>query len=231
MFPCETLAQVKSPLDKNDHPELDNSEVANDDLITKFMCMIGQLQWAVTLGRYDILAHVMSLSHFRLAPKVGHIKRMKRIYGYLSRTKHYALRFRTEETNYMQLPELEYDRTRIYGNVTEEIPKEAPEPLGKSVTTTTFLDANLLHDLITGRSVTAGLHFFNLTPGDWYSKRQATVDNATYGSEFVAAKTATEQIVNLRQTLRYLGVPIKSKAYMFGDNKSVVTLSTVPTLF
>ena len=65
------------------------------------------------------------------------------------------------------------------------------------------------------------LHFFNLTPGDWYSKRQATVENATYGSKFVDAKTTTEQIVDIRQTLRYLGVPIKSKAYMFGDNKSV----------
>ena len=228
MFPGETLPQVKSPLDKNDHPELDNSELASDDLITKFMCMVGQLQWAVTLGRYDILAHVMSMSRFRLAPKVGHIERMKRIYGYLSRTKHYALRFRTAEPNYMYLPDLEYDWSRIYGGVVEEIPKDAPEPLGKSVTTTTFLDANLLHDLITGRSVTAVLHFFNLTPGDWYSKRQATVENATYGSEFAAAKTATEQIIDIRQTLRYLGVPIKSKAYMFGDNKSAVTNSTAP---
>ena len=183
---------------------------------------------AVTLGRYDILAHVLSMSRFRLASTVGHIERMKRIYGYLSRTKHYALRFRTNEPNYMHLPDLEYEWTRIYGNVLEEIPKDAPEPLGKSVTTTTFLDANLLHDLITGRSVTAVLHFFNLTPANWYSKRQAPVENATYGSEFVAAKTATEQIVDIRQTLRYLGVPIKSKAYMFGDNKSVVTSSTVP---
>ena len=128
----------------------------------------------------------------------------------------------------MNIPDLEYDRTRIYGNVLEELSKDAIEPLGKSVTTTTFLHANLLHDLITGRSVTAVLHFFNLTPGNWYSKRQATVENATYGSEFVAAKTATEQIIDIRQTLRYLGVPIKSKAYMFGDNKSVVTSSTVP---
>ena len=153
---------------------------------------------------------------------------MKRIYGYLSNTTLYALRFRTDEPNYMHLPDLEYNWTRIYGNVLEEIPKDAPKPLGKSVTTTTFLDANLLHDLITGRSVTAVLHFFNLTPGDWYSERQATVENATYGSEFVGAKTATEQIVDIRQTLRYLGVPIKSKSYMFGDNKSVVTSSTVP---
>ena len=128
----------------------------------------------------------------------------------------------------MHLLELEFDWTRIHGNVLEEIPKDAPDPLGKSVTTTTFLGANLLHDLITGRSVTAVLHLFNLTLGDWYSKRQATVENATYGSEFVAAKTATEQIVDLRQTLRYLQVPIKSKAYLFGDNKSVVTSSMVP---
>ena len=128
----------------------------------------------------------------------------------------------------MHLPELEYDSTRIYGNVLEEIPKDAPEPLGKSVSTATFLDANLLHDLITGRSVTAVLHFFNLPPEDWYSKRQATVENATYGSEFVAAKTPTEQIVDLRQPLRHLGVPIISKDYMFGDNKSGATSSTVP---
>ena len=56
-------------------------------------------------------------------------------------------------------------------------------------------------------------------PPDWYSKSQATVETATYGSELVAAKTATEQIMDLRFTLRYLGVPIKSKCYMFGDNK------------
>ena len=72
------------------------------------------------------------------------------------------------------------------------------------------------------------LLLLSYTPGDWYSKRQATVENATYGSEFGAPKTPTEQIVDIRKTLRYLGVPIKSKAYMFGDNKSVVTSSTVP---
>ena len=44
MFPGETLLQVKSPLDKNDHPEQDNCNLASDDLITKFMCMVGQLQ-------------------------------------------------------------------------------------------------------------------------------------------------------------------------------------------
>ena len=90
------------------------------------------------------------------------------------------------------------------------------------------MDANLNHCLATLRSVTGCLHFVNHTPIDSYSKRQATVETATYGSEFVASKTVTEEIIDLRHTLRYLGVPIKTKSYLFGDNRSVVTSSTLP---
>jgi len=37
-----------------------------------------------------------------------------------------------------------------------------------------------------------------------------------------------DQIVDLRLTLRYLGVPICEKSYLFGDNKSVVDSSAKP---
>jgi hypothetical protein len=57
---------------------------------------------------------------------------------------------------------------------------------------------------------------------------QNTVETATYESEFVVAKTATEQIINLRYTLRMLGVPLDGKSWMFGDNESVVKSSTIP---
>ena len=118
------------------------------------------------------------------------------------------------------LPNTKHDWSyTVYGNVQEIIPNNCLKPLGKSATTTTTLDANLLHCLATGASLTACLHFCNQTPIDWYSKKQATVETATYGSEFVAAKTATEHIMDLRYTLRYLGVPINSKSYMFGDNR------------
>ena len=106
-------------------------------------------------------------------------------------------------------------------HVQESIPNDIPDPLGKPVTTTTTVDANLNHCLATGRSVTGCLHFVNHNPIDSYSKRQATVQTATYGSEFVAPKTGTQQIIDLRHTLRYLGVPIKTKSYLFGDNRSV----------
>jgi hypothetical protein len=116
----------------------------------------------------------------------------------------------------------------VYGNVSEMLPPDAPEPLGKFVTLTHYFDANLYHDVLTGRSVTGILHLFNKTPIEWYSKKQATVETATYGSEFIAARTCVDQIVDLRTTLRYLGVPIHSTSYMFGDNKTVVDSSTIP---
>ena len=67
-----------------------------------------------------------------------------------------------------------------------------PEPLGKAVVATTTIDANLNHCLATGKSLTGCLHFVNKSTVDWYSKKQATVETATYGSECVGTKTATE---------------------------------------
>ena len=131
------------------------------------MCMIGQLHWAVNLGRYDILAQVMSMSRFGLAPKIGHLERLKRLYGYVCKTKHFAIRYRTREPNYSHLPVQEHDWSRtVYGNDNEEIPKDIPKLLGIRAITTTFLDANLLHDIVTGKSVTAVLlvEFWGLPP-------------------------------------------------------------------
>ena len=109
------------------------------------------------------------------------------------------------------------------------LPNDAPKPLGKPVVMTTYVDANLYHDLVNGRSVTGILHLFNQTVVDWYSRKQATVETATYGSEFVApARTAMEQIIDLRLQLRYLGVSVKGSTMMFGDNESVVNSASIP---
>ena len=133
----------------------------------------------------------------------------------------------TDEPDYSDIPDPKYDWTEIYGDLNEEIPMDAPEPLGKWVTLSHFLDANLMHDILTGRSVTGILHLINQTPIDWFSHKQATVETAMYGSEFVASRTCVEQVIALRATLRYLGVHIRDKSYMFGDNKSVVDSSTM----
>ena len=100
--------------------------------------------------------------------------------------------------------------------------------MGKPVQMITFVDANLMHDVSIGRSVTGILHLMNKTPIDYHTKIQSTVETATFGSEFVAARTATEQIMDLCLTLRYLGAQIQGPSFLFGDNKSIVKSGTIP---
>ena len=199
---------------KSDPPELDFSEILEGDMAAKYLMMVGQLQWLVTLGRFDLHAQAAAMSRFRGAPRQDHMDRLKRIYSYVIRTSDYAIRFRAEQPDYSFLPDQDFDWTySVYGNVHEILPDDMPDPLGEAVTTTTTMDANLNHCLATGKCLTGCHHFVNKTPVDWYSKKQATVETATYGSEFVAAKAETEQIMDIRQTLRYLGAPIGSNSF------------------
>jgi hypothetical protein len=227
----EKPKKVKSPLEHGDHPELDLTEYCDEDEITKYQSLIGALQWTISLCRFDIAAAVMTMGRFRAAPRKGHLERVKRICGYLRQWPQGAIRFHTHIPSHDEHKHkiTEYDwMYAVYGNVEEALPPNMPEPKGKVVRTTTFVDANLMHDLTTGRSATGILHMVNAVPIDWFSKRQNTVETATYGSEFTAARLATDQIVDLRYTLRMLGVPLDGPAWMFGDNQSVVTSSNLP---
>ena len=154
-------------------------------------------------NNFDIAFHVMSLSRFRAQPRKGHLDRAKRIVGCLLFLPDVTIRFRTGEPDFSSLKDQEYDWTRsVYSGACEQIPHDIPKPLGKHVQTIHYVDANLHDDLATGKAVTAALHFLNQTPIDPYTKRQSTVETATYGSEFVAARTAVDQIIDIRTTLR-----------------------------
>ena len=143
--------------------------------------------------------------------------------------RHAVIRIRTDLPDFSDHPEKVYEwENTCYRGAEEILPHDTPKPLGNPVITSRYVDANLYHDVISGRSVTGILHFLNKTPIDWYSKLQSTVETATYGSEFVAARTCTEQIIDLRNTLRYMGVPLKQVSMMFGDNESVVNSATIP---
>ena len=229
LFGSKPAMKFGSPLESGDHPEADTSRMCTQSEINTYQSLIGQLQWLVTIGRFDVAYMVMTMSRFRIAPRIGHLERLKRAYGYVRKFCDGKIRFRTHSPDYSQLPKEQHDwMYSVYGNVKEELPKDMPVALGKGITLTTYVDANLLHDFSTGRAATGILHLMNGTPIDWYSKRQATVETATYGSEFVAAKIATEQIIGLRYAIRMLGIPLHSTSFMFGDNQSVVTQSTLP---
>ena len=217
---------TRTPLVEGDHPELDTSELLDAEGIKLYQSLIGSLQWVVSIGRFDIHTAIATLSSFRVAPRVGHLDRIKRIYAYLYRMQHASIKISMEEPDYSQIPDQTYEWSKLYGDNKMEIPSDAPEPLGKYVVLAHYVDANLMHCMLTGRSMTGILHLMNKTPIDWYAKKQGTVETATYGSEMVAARTCTKQILDLRLTLHYLGVPLRPKSYMFGDNKTVVESST-----
>ena len=221
--------RIHAPLEPGDHPELDTTELCDDDDKAKYMSMVGSLQWAVTLGRIDIAAAVMTMSRFRVNPRKGHLERLKRIYSYLQHFKKSSIKFNVEIPDYHH-----YDKqwshpvwTDFYGNGegVYDDPK-LPDVKGNPIIMTTYVDANLLHDYVTGRSCTGIIHLFNKTVIDWFSKLQNNVETATYGSEFTAMRSAVDQIHDLRYTARGLGVPIIGPTYMFGDNLSTIISST-----
>jgi hypothetical protein len=63
------LSKANSPLDSNDHPEVDTSEFLDEDGIQQYQSLIGSMQWAISIGHFDITVHdVMSTSSFRTLP-------------------------------------------------------------------------------------------------------------------------------------------------------------------
>ena len=125
---------------------------------------------------------------FRAQPKKGHLDRARRIVGYLLFLPDGAIRFRTGEPDLSSLKDQEYDWTRsVYSGACEQIRHDIPKPLGKHGQTTHYVDANLHHDLATGKVVTAVLHFLNQTPIDAYSKRHHLVSYHRV-KEAIAAK-------------------------------------------
>ena len=127
----EKPRKSRPPLEGGDHPELDTSELCDEHQTKQFQTLIGQLQWLISLGRFDIAVHVMSLSRFRAQPRKGHLDRAKRIVGYLLFLPDGAIRFRIGEPDFSSLKDQEYDWTRtVYSGACEQIPHDIPKPLG-----------------------------------------------------------------------------------------------------
>ena len=172
----EKPRKFRPPLEGGDLPEPHTPELCDEHQTNQFQTLIGQLQWLISPGHFDIDVHVMSLSRFRTQPRKGNPDRAKTIVGYLLFLPDGTIRFRTDEPDLLSLKDQVYDWTRsVYSGACEQIPHDIPKPLGKHGQTTHYVDANRHNDLATGKVVTAVLHFLNQTPIDAYSKRHHLV--------------------------------------------------------
>jgi hypothetical protein len=108
-FGSKPSQKFKSPLEKGDHPEIDTLEFLDSTKPQQYQSLIGAMQWAVSIGCLDITTAVMTLSSFRAMPRRGHLDRVKRVYGYLSKMKDGIIHVRTDEPDYSGLPEQDLD--------------------------------------------------------------------------------------------------------------------------
>jgi hypothetical protein len=107
--------------------------------------MIGCLQWDVYLGRFVIQTATMTVLRFRCAPQQEHLTILKRN----------MVTLRSSQPYLGNLPDQDFDLCyKVYSNVHELNSTDAPDSLGNCVTTVTYTDTHLYHDILNGRSMT-----------------------------------------------------------------------------
>jgi hypothetical protein len=220
--------KVSTPLACGYFPELDQTTELDDKRGTYYMGLIGVLRWTVELGRIDIAVDVSRMSSFMASPREGHLQQLFHIFAYLKNKPRSTLVFDDSYPDVDQGRFKQCDWGNYYPDAVEAVPPNAPEPRGKEVGIHCFVDANHGGCRVTRRSHTGVLIYCNKAPIIWFTKRQNTVECATFGSEFIALRVALELIEGLRYKLRMLGVPIAGSADVFCDNEGVVKNTTAP---
>jgi len=226
---CKLKSKAPSVLPTGYRPELDVSKELTPDLANLYQQHIGILRWAVELGRIDIATEASMLASFSACPREGHLDAVFHMYSYLKCHDRSTLVF---DDSYVVFtnddPSQDQDWSDFYPDAKEAIPPNAPEPRGKPVQLTSFVDSDHAGDTVTRRSRTGVLIYANRSPILWYTKKQGSIETSTFGSEFMALKTATELVLGLRYKLRMMGVPLEGPANMRVDNMSVVNNTTAP---
>ena len=221
-------SKVVSPFASGYRPEFDSSPELNERLSSYYASLMGVLRWCIELGRVDIIVEVGLLARFQANPRVGHLEQMFHVFAYLKKYNRSRLVFDWTEPELDESVFKQCDWKDYYPDAKEPIPPNAPEPRGKSVTTTAFVDADHAGCQLTRRSHTGVLIFVNRAPILWFSKRQATVESSTFGSEVLAMRQCIDMIEGLRYKLRMMGVPIDGSTKVYCDNESVVKSTTRP---
>ena len=191
---------ARNPFPSGYKPELDVTPELNDELGSRFLQLIGVLRWANELGRLDIFVEVSQLSQHQALPRRGHLEEIYHIFAYLKKHENGA-----RVVFDPAMPSIDErvfndnaDWQDFYGDDAEELPPSMPEPKGKHVTISCFvLDANHAGNVITRRSHTGIIIYVQNAPIIWFSKRQNMVESSSFGSKFVALRTAKDMIVAL----------------------------------
>jgi hypothetical protein len=198
--------------------------------IILYQHLIGVMRWLVELGHIDIATEVSLLSSHLAYPSEGNLKTALHIMSYLSQ-KHNTRHIFDQTYPKIDMGQFpQYNWIKFYGNVEEAIPVDMLEPLGKDVDVRMMCDSDHAGDKRTRCSRTGFLIFCNMALIDWVSKKQATIDTFVFGAEFIAMKHGIEKLRGLCYKLCMMGIPLTGPSYIYADNKSQVTNSTIHEL-
>ena len=150
------------------------------------------MHWCIELGRIDIVVEVGLLARFQACPRKGHLEQLFHVFAYLKKYHRSSLVFDWTEPELDESRFKDCDWREYYPDAAEAIPDNMPEPRGKGVTTSCFVDADHAGCRLTRRSHSGVLIFVNRAPIIWFSKRQATVESSTFGSESIAMRQAID---------------------------------------
>ena len=196
--------------------------------IQRYQELIGVLRWATELGRVDILLETAMLSTYMALPQKGHMEQVYHVFGYLKTHSKHRLFFDPRHPDIDECVFSSYEWYDFYRDASKQVPNDMPPPWGHAVSTHCFVDADHASNTVTCRSQTGILIFLNKALIVWYSKRQNTVETSTFGSEFIAMRTAVEHIEALRYKLRMFGIPLEGPTNVFCDNEAVFKNTTIP---
>ena len=216
--------------------ELDATDYCEPSMIGFYQNLMGILRWACEIGRLDILLESSLLSQYMVAPREGHLAQALNIFAYLKRHDRSWMVFDPNKFDIewkpmgTEVPPKERAKimSKIYPDAKDVDPPGMPEPLGEPMQLTMFVDADHAGNQVTRRSHTGIIIFGNMAPIQWLSKRQNTVESSTFGSEFVALRTAVEMIDGIRYKLKMLGVPLEGETRILCDNQSVIKNGSFP---
>ena len=103
-----------------------------------------------------------------------------------------------------------------------------PKPRGMGFTICTKVDANHASDTVTHHSRTSFLVYINSALVYWWSKKQASIESSSFGSDFIVMKQCCEYVCGLIYKLQMMGIPCNEPAFIYGDNQSVLVNTTTP---
>ncbi len=162
---------------------------------------VGALIHLITCTRPDVAFHVGQLARYSANPGRAHWQALKHLLRYLAATKQLSIRYTRNDPDGDKLTDL---------------------------VLTGYVDASWGSETDDRKSVTGYVMTLAGGPVAWMSKRQSITAQSTAEAEYVAASSATSEVLYLRKLLSELGMPQMSATTLFEDNQPCIQIANNP---